>query len=400
MGCALHALAFVRMRDRDHAGAVACCRQALDALGDDVETTDLRLLLMANYAAALNDADRLAEARDALSQAVRLAEQAAPVRLSGSRLQRSSMLFEWGEWDDALTELDDLQLPHAGHQVIQLFLRAKIALHRGDTATREQALDALAGQVRRSPWAEQVEIESQAEAAEQAGDARRLLAALRPLLDGGRPLAEVTLNLWLPVAVRAALTLGETATAVAAERVAAVEAARSRTPTMEAIAAHCRGLLEADGPMIAAGADQLAAVGRPLPAGQAYEDAAVAHAAAGNATAARACLEAALGQYSALGARFDIRRATSRVRPYGIRPVRREPPQRPTTGWAALTPAQVKVAELLRLGRSNPDIAAELSLSRHTVESHVSRILTKLGAKSRMEVIAAARPPQPDDQSA
>jgi DNA-binding NarL/FixJ family response regulator len=235
-------------------------------------------------------------------------------------------------------------------------------------------------------------IDSQAEAAEHAGDARRLLAALQPLLDGGRPLGEVALNLWLPAAVRAALTLGETATAVAAERAAAAEAARSRTPTMQAIAAHCRGLLEADGSMIAA-AEQLAAVGRPLPAGQAFEDAAVAHAVARNAAAARACLEAALDQYARPGARFDMRRAVSRVRPYGIRPVRREPRQRPTAGWAALSPAEAKVAELLRAGRSNPDIAAELFLSRHTVESHVSRILTKLGAKSRMEVIAAARPP-------
>jgi tetratricopeptide (TPR) repeat protein len=272
IGHALHALAFARMRDRDHAGAIACCRQALDVLGDDVETTDLRLLLMANYAAALNDMDRLAEARDALTQAVRLAEQAAPARLSASRLQRTSMLFEWGAWDDALTELDDLHPATAGQQVVQLILRAKIALHRGDTATGEQTLRALEGPRQRSVWAAQVAIDSQAEAAEHAGDARRLLAALQPLLgDDGQPLDEVTLNLWLPAAVRAALTLGETATAVAAERVSAAEAARSRTPTMEAIAAHCRGLLEADGSTIAAAAEQLAAVGRPLPAGQAFE---------------------------------------------------------------------------------------------------------------------------------
>jgi DNA-binding NarL/FixJ family response regulator len=116
------------------------------------------------------------------------------------------------------------------------------------------------------------------------------------------------------------------------------------------------------------------------------------HAAARKGAAARSCLEAAVAQYSTLGAQFDIRRVTSRLRPYGIRPVRREARQRPTAGWAALTPAELKVAELLRAGRSNPDIAAELYLSRRTVESHVAHILTKLGARSRMEVIAASHP--------
>jgi DNA-binding NarL/FixJ family response regulator len=103
-----------------------------------------------------------------------------------------------------------------------------------------------------------------------------------------------------------------------------------------------------------------------------------------------------LACYGDLGASYDARRAKALLRPYGLRPVQREPQRRPDSGWAALTPAEVQVADLLRAGRSNPDIAAELFLSRRTVESHVSRILMKLGAKSRLEVIAAARPTEPD----
>jgi len=45
------------------------------------------------------------------------------------------------------------------------------------------------------------------------------------------------------------------------------------------------------------------------------------------------------------------------------------------------------VAGLIAGGRSNPDIAAELFLSRRTVETHVSHILTKLGARSRIEIV-------------
>jgi DNA-binding NarL/FixJ family response regulator len=151
-------------------------------------------------------------------------------------------------------------------------------------------------------------------------------------------------------------------------------------------------LVAGDGAALQAAAEELAAVGRPLLAGHAFEDAAVAFGQGGDVGAARAALAAALGHYTGMGAGYDARRANARLRPYGLRSVRREPRSRPVTGWAALSPAEVLVADLLRAGKSNPDIAAELFLSRRTVESHVARILAKLGAKSRMEVIAAARP--------
>jgi hypothetical protein len=41
-------------------------------------------------------------------------------------------------------------------------------------------------------------------------------------------------------------------------------------------------------------------------------------------------------------------------------------------------------------GLSNPDIAARLFLSRNTVQSHMSRVLAKLQARSRVEVAMAA----------
>ena len=63
---------------------------------------------------------------------------------------------------------------------------------------------------------------------------------------------------------------------------------------------------------------------------------------------------------------------------------------REAIGWQALTPTETKIAYLIARGQSNPDIAAELFLSRNTVQSHVSHILAKLGARSRAGIVREA----------
>ena len=63
----------------------------------------------------------------------------------------------------------------------------------------------------------------------------------------------------------------------------------------------------------------------------------------------------------------------------------REPPRA-----AALTPRETDVLRLLARGRSNKEIATELSLGLRTIEGHVSSVLAKLGAASRTEAVAYA----------
>ncbi len=53
-----------------------------------------------------------------------------------------------------------------------------------------------------------------------------------------------------------------------------------------------------------------------------------------------------------------------------------------------LTPAEQRVLELVRAGKSNPEIAFELDLSLGTVKTHVSNMLSKLGHADRHELAA------------
>jgi DNA-binding NarL/FixJ family response regulator len=59
------------------------------------------------------------------------------------------------------------------------------------------------------------------------------------------------------------------------------------------------------------------------------------------------------------------------------------------TGPEALTPSERRVVELAAAGRSNPDIAAELFVSRKTVEFHLSNAFRKLAVGSRDELLHA-----------
>lgn len=67
---------------------------------------------------------------------------------------------------------------------------------------------------------------------------------------------------------------------------------------------------------------------------------------------------------------------------------RSEPSAKPPT---PLTERERVVVRLVALGYSNTEIAGELTLSESTVKSHISRMLAKLGLRSRTKLAAFAR---------
>jgi DNA-binding NarL/FixJ family response regulator len=62
--------------------------------------------------------------------------------------------------------------------------------------------------------------------------------------------------------------------------------------------------------------------------------------------------------------------------------------EKPTT--LGLTARELDVLRLVAAGRTNPQIAEELYISRKTAGHHVSSILTKLGVSTRVEAAGVA----------
>ncbi len=101
---------------------------------------------------------------------------------------------------------------------------------------------------------------------------------------------------------------------------------------------------------------------------------------AGRKRAARETLERSAHAFEAIGARTWAGRARRELARIG---------GRPAAGGDGLSATEASITELVRAGRTNREIAAELHLSPRTVEWNLSRIYRKFGVRSRTELAAS-----------
>ncbi|MFG2848584.1 ATP-binding protein [Kitasatospora sp. NPDC048296] len=391
-GWALHAQAITCLCRSDNRGGLAFIDRGLAIAGTDPHLAYLRLLLLSNRATALDAVDRTADAVDTLRQARTLAERTGTQMLAVVQIHAGEQAFREGRWDDALTEFEAItDLPGQFLRPLKAHgYRALIAEHRDDPLEAARHLELLrdhpVSATSLARGASGPLLMARALEAERAGDPEQACRILAVVLRPEYEQAMQSRAAWFPPLARFALAAGDEATARATAEAADTEARHEPIPLKRATAQWCRGLVDGDPEPILAAASYHRTTRRPLELGNALEDAAALLAEAGRLDEARTALTEALAAYTTLGATWDPRRATQRLRSHGIRPGVRGPRRRPRTGWDALTPTELRVAELAAQGHSNPDIAERLLLSRRTVETHVSHILTKLHATSRRHI--------------
>jgi DNA-binding CsgD family transcriptional regulator len=175
--------------------------------------------------------------------------------------------------------------------------------------------------------------------------------------------------------------LAQRALATALDRSATNPGIRS----VEAVAAHVRGLVEARPAQLQEAVHLFDGSARRLEHASALEDLG-AHLASAHRDAGIDALGRALAGYTEIGATWDAGRVRSRLRALGVR--RRIIAAEPETqGWGALTAAELAVARLVAEGLTNREVADRLFLSPHTVNSHLRHAFTKLGIHSRVELV-------------
>ncbi len=351
----------------------------------------------------LVDADRFADALSVVARGIEVHESfdnqsALPILHVIGGFAR----FWSGDWDLAEVDLDTgLALAGetgTGWRAAARGLRAIVALGRTgmDEARRQLALaesELAAGEAGyRLEWL------ALGQALCLAGEGRTsaALGAMKPVvrswLSAGPSAAMAAVA---PAAVRFAMSEAAAGAAGVAHEVAgAASRLAEANPTIAGIAASdraCRAAVARDAVELAACAEDYRRSGRPFEAALASEEAAAAFAAAGRRAESREALDDALGAYDSLGAPGLAGIASLRLAAAGVHPRRPAAHARDAYGWGSLTASEQNVLRLLAERRSNKEIATELTISRRTVETHVSHILAKTGLSSRIELADGAR---------
>jgi DNA-binding CsgD family transcriptional regulator len=347
-------------------------------------------------APCLLELDAVDEARVTAEKACRQAERrGALTLLPMTYLVVAGAHIYAGRWDDALAQLETGLAVSAdiGNLNYVLYYEAAVAIlatHRGDLETARARLSAgiqrFNDDVAR--YGAEALFGAQAEFLAAEGDFDAALTVAQTTWEHTAPIRYIRgYRQRGAFLVRLAIRLGreDLARSVTSD----LEEGARRTPALSAAAAalHCRGLLDKNPDLL------LDAVARyrdtPLrPAFAACcEDAAGLFAANTRRDEAVTLLREAAAIYDDINAAADSARVADALRALGVR--RHHPaPRRPSFGWESLTPMETNVSRLVAEGLTNPEIGAQLYISRRTVETHISHVFRKLGLASRTQLAA------------
>ncbi len=353
------------------------------------------------WATSLIDTDRFDDAAAVLARGCEAQEFfGARRKLPVHHVGLGFTYFWTGKWDEAVAEIETginlAEETGAGWRAAARGLRAVVAACRGDGATAARWLRAgeeglAAGEAGyRTEWLAWARVLC-LELAEPSTPPGNLLDAITQQGSAS----------WMPGFSFA--TVGPTVArlALASGRERLVEEVQERLDTLAAenpgvlgvTAARdmVRALRAGDPARLRLATDTYRQAERPLEAGGAAEEAAVLAARAGDREAAAKLFAAARQLYGGLGATALAGRMARRLRAAGVGPDRAPIARaRPGHGWDSLTAMERQILRLIVERRSNPEIAGVFVISRRTVETHVSHILTKVGLRSRVELARAA----------
>ncbi|MFJ2931448.1 AAA family ATPase [Streptomyces sp. NPDC087219] len=339
---------------------------------------------------------RSAEALAAAEDGIRITREQGRTAATGMWLMtRSRILLEAGRLTDARADAeaasvttDDLG-PGNLADVTLRYVMMRVALHTNDRQTaRAYAAEARRMRSDGAPVVRHFGSWMLALMADFEGRPDRAMAELDEVMTS--PAADRPAYAGLvdpadaPVLVRLALRAG--AHARAAQAVALAERLAALNPHLTflaATAAHARGLLDNDLAPLVRAVRLYEDCPRPLARASALEDAG-RKLAATRTSEAVPYLDTALALYARAGAERDVARVRRRLRAAGVR---RRPSMAGLSGaWPELTAAEIRVVRLVAQGLTNQQVAEHLSLSPHTVGSHLRRAFTKLDITSRVEL--------------
>ena len=366
-----------------------------EALALEEATEDLRVLRRPSYAHGvyLMWSDDLEGARDrleALSQRALERGDESTLPLLLAHLSAIDCLL--GSWEEAARRADEsydaaVQTGQPPQQAYALAARALVDAHLGlEERTRAEVEGALALEHSRGAYGSGTSraalalLELSLENPQAAHD------ALEPLVTHYETegIAEPGAARFLPDQVEALVALGELDRARSILAGLDERARRLGRHSALAASARCRGLLAAaegdlDGALALFGEalESYAALPLPFERGRTLLALGAAQRRGKQRKVARKTLEEALAAFDELGAMLWSERSRRELRRISGRPASR----------GELTPTERRVAELVAEGRTNKEVAAALYVAPRTVEGTLSRVYTKLGVRSRTELV-------------